>query len=312
MYALINEEIVPLEAAQIPIWDLGFAQGVSVTEQLRTLGGELWLLELHLRRLEQGLRLALLQWPLALGGQPLNRLRELLDELVGRSLGELHAGDDLGLCVIVTGGDHPRFRAAAAEPLQGSRLVAHTFRLPHAEQARRHTAGVRLLTVPTREIPGACLDRRLKSRSRMHYWIAQRQAEFAVPGSQALLLDTEGNVAESPAATIVAIDGRKRCLLVPPAEAILPGTCLDWFIELAGRFQLELVRRPLSVADLQEASEVLSLSTPGVIAPVVEVDGRRIGDGKTVGGEIYWRVVVEIGDTTGVDLINQSKRFATS
>lgn len=312
MYALIDEEILPLEAAQIPIWDLGFAQGVSVTEQLRTLGGELWLLESHLRRMEQGLRLAWLQWPLVLGGQPLNRLRELLHQLAGRCLKELQSGDDLGLCVIVTGGDHPRFRAEAAKPLTGSRLVAHTFRLPHSEQAQRHASGVRLVTVPTREIPGASLDRRLKSRSRMHYWIAQRQAEFAVSGSQALLLDTDGNVAESPAATIVAVDGRKRCLLVPSAESILPGTCLEWFLELAARFQLEVVRRSLSVADLQGASEVLSLSTPGVIAPVVEVDGQRIGDGKAVGGEIYWRVIVEIGDTTGVDLINQSRRFATS
>jgi hypothetical protein len=68
----------------------------------------------------------------------------------------------------------------------------------------------------------------------------------------------------------------------------------------------------LSIADLQSASEVLSLSTPGVIAPVVEVDGQRIGAGKAVGGEIYWRVIVEVGDATGTDLINQSRRFATS
>lgn len=312
MYGLIKGEIVPLEAAQIPIWDLGFAQGVSVTEQLRTLGGKLWLVEPHLRRLEQGLRLAWLPWPAELGGSPQERLRELLDGLAARSLSDLESGDDVGLCVIVTGGDHPRFRAAAAEPLQGSRLVAHTFRLPHAEQAKRHASGVRLLTVLTREIPAVCLDRRLKSRSRVHYWIAQRQAEFAMPGSQALLLDIEGNVAESPAATIVAIDGRDRSCLAPPPETILPGTCLDWFLELAGRFQLEVIRRPLSIADLQSASEVLSLSTPGVIAPVVEVDGQRIGDGKAAGGEIYWRVVVEVGDTTGVDLINQSRRFATS
>lgn len=312
MYGLFKGEIVPLEDLQIPVWDLGFAQGISVTEQLRTLGGKLWLVESHLHRLEQGLQIAWLPWPVELRESPLERLRELLIELAARSLSQLEPGDDIGLCAIVTGGDHPRFRDVAAEPLRGSRLVAHTFRLPHAEQARRHTAGVRLVTVPTREIPAECLDRRLKSRSRMHYWIAQRQAEFAMPGAQALLLNVDGNVAESPAATIVAIDGRTRCCLVPPPEAILPGTSLEWFLGLAGRFQLEVVRRPLSIADLQAASEVLSLSTPGVIAPVVEVDGQRIGNGKAVGGEIYWRVIVEVGDTTGVDLINQSRQFAAS
>ncbi|MFM7739086.1 MAG: hypothetical protein ACKO9H_06760, partial [Planctomycetota bacterium] len=103
MYGLINGQIVPLEAAQIPIWDLGFAQGVSVTEQLRTLGGKLWLVESHLRRLEQGLRLAWLTWPAELGESPLEQLSELLDELAARSLSQLEPGDDIGLCAIVTG-----------------------------------------------------------------------------------------------------------------------------------------------------------------------------------------------------------------
>jgi hypothetical protein len=42
---------------------------------------------------------------------------------------------------------------------------------------------------------------------------------------------------------------------------------------------------------------------------VVEVDGKRIGNGE-VGGEIYWRVIVEVGEVTGVDLIHQSQQFS--
>lgn len=309
MYGLIEGAIVPLSSAQIPLWDLGFAQGVAVTEQLRTLGHQPWLLDAHLDRLEQGLRLAWLEWPGVLGANPREELARLIRALVALSSAELDPGDDLGCCVVVTGGDHGRFRADSANPLVGTRLVGHTFRLPHAELVRRHRAGVRLVTVPTREIPAASLDRRLKSRSRMHYWIAQHQAELASPGAQALLLDTAGLVAESPAATIVAIEGRTRRCLVPPAEGILPGTCLGWFLELVNRAGLEIVRRPLQVTDLQAASEVLSLSTPGVVAPVSEVDGVRIGNGE-VGGEIYWRVIVEIGEATGVDLIDQSQQFA--
>lgn len=309
MHALIEGKIVPLAAATIPLWDLGFAQGVAVTEQLRTLGQRPWLVEAHLERLEQGLRLAWLEWPRELGTDPREKLRQSLAELVAESTAQLASGDDLGCCLIVTGGDHPRFRAADATPFAGARLIGHTFRLPHADAARRHREGVRLVTVPTREIPGQSLDRRLKSRSRMHYWIAQREAEFARPGAQALLLDAAGLVAESPAATIVAIDGRSRRCLVPPAEAILPGTCLGWFLELATRSGLEVVRQPLTVAQLQAASEVLSLSTPIVVAPVVEVDGARIGNGE-IGGEFYWRAIVELGETTGVDLINQSQQFA--
>lgn len=312
MYALIDGEVIPLSAAHVPIWDLGFAQGVSVTEQLRTLGGRLWQVDSHLQRMEQGLRLAWLPWPILLGGEPLEAARQQLEELASKTLAELEPGDDVGLCLVVTGGDQARFRASETAPHEGTRLVGHTFRLPHAEQTRRHEQGVRLLTVPTREIPDACLDRRLKSRSRMHYWIAQRQAEYTLPGSQALLLDLEGFIAESPAATIVAVDNRTRTCLVPPERAILPGTCLQWFLELAGKFQLEVERRPIRLEELPAASEVLSLSTPGIVSPVVEVDGQRIGSGSKIGGELYWRVIVELGDTTGVDLINQSRRFVAS
>ena len=309
MFGLIEGAVVPLGSATIPLWDLGFAQGVAVTEQLRTLGRQPWLVERHLDRLEQGLRLAWLDWPEVLGVNPREELARLLGKLVSASLTTLEPGDDLGCCLVVTGGDHGRFRDPTAKPLVGTRLVGHAFRLPHAELGRRHREGVRLITVPTREIPAASLDRRLKSRSRMHYWIAQHQAEFALPGAQALLLDAAGCVAESPAATIVAIDGRTRRCLVPQPDSILNGTCLNWFLELVNRSGLEIVRRPLQVSELQAASEVLSLSTPGVVAPVVEVDGKRIGNGE-VGGEIYWRVIVEVGEVTGVDLIHQSQQFA--
>lgn len=308
MFALIDGEIVPLESAHVPIWDLGFAQGVSVTEQLRTLGQKPWLVEAHLERLEDGLRQAWLEWPDCLGAQPKVRLLEWLERLIARSVEELDREDDLGVCLVITGGDHVRFRGRNARPLSGTRLVGHAFPLPHAELARRHAEGVRLVTVPTREIPGACLDRRLKSRSRMHYWIAQRQAEFTLAGSQALLLDLAGHVAESPAATIVAVDGPRRSCLVPEAAEILPGTCLGWFLGLAERFGLEVSRRPLQLEELKAATEVLSFSTPGVVAAVVEVDGAQIGMRQP--GEIYWRLLEEIAETTGVDLVRQAQRFA--
>ena len=37
------------------MWDYGFTMGVTVTEQLRTFGGRLEMLELHLERLNDGL-----------------------------------------------------------------------------------------------------------------------------------------------------------------------------------------------------------------------------------------------------------------
>jgi hypothetical protein len=52
------------------------------------------------------------------------------------------------------------------------------------------------------------------------------------------------------------------------------------------------------------------LSTPGVVSPVLEVDGAKIGTRQP--GEIYWRLLEEVAESTGVDLVSQSRRFGAA
>src|SRR5829696_2199342 len=95
--AYLNGEYVPASRAVIPVTDLGFMQGVTVAEQLRTFGGKLFRLEKHLDRLWRSLAIV--------GVDPgLNRedFTRIAVDLVARNWPAIPSGGDLGLSMFVT------------------------------------------------------------------------------------------------------------------------------------------------------------------------------------------------------------------
>lgn len=303
MHAFVEGEIVPLDQVSIPIWDLGWTQGVGVTESMRTIGGRIWLLESHLARFQNGLRLAQINSPL-----PLVEIAGALERLRKATLSRLDSGDDVGLSLVATPGSDPRLASAVEARTSGPRIWMHTFPLDHRGNAEKLEAGIRLVSVPTREIPASCLDRGLKSRSRMHYWIAQRQADLIQPGAQAMLRDGSGHVAESPTATLAAVFAEDRQLVVPPAEVILHGVTWQWLADVAAPlWGYRATRRALTDQDLFSANEVLSLSTPYLAARVVALDGRPL---PPADDSIRDRAHALVTSLTGCDLQQQACHFS--
>ena len=74
--------------------------------------------------------------------------------------------------------------------------------------------------------PRACWPPELKCRSRMHYYLADRQADARYPGSRALMLDVDGFVTETTTSNIVLFE-KERGLVMPPRRKILPGITLS-------------------------------------------------------------------------------------
>jgi 4-amino-4-deoxychorismate lyase len=92
----------------------------------------------------------------------------------------------------------------------------------------------------------------------------------------AVWISTDGEVLEAPTSTVAWIkDG---VLVTPPAAdvAILPGTTADVVL---GLYDGPCEVRRGTVAELAEADEVLMMSSVRGVAPVIELDGRRLGIG---------------------------------
>ena len=296
--AYSNGRFVPASEVSISVSDQGFLMGVTVTERVRTFGGVLFRLDEHLDRLAQSLDTVGIR-----PGLSRDELAEVAGELVARNHPLLAEGDDLGLVVFATPGISPSGPSGAATPT----VCMHTLPLPMDLWADKYDAGQTMVTSRFRQIPAACWPPHLKCRSRMHYYLADREAQAAEPQARALILDVEGLVCEASTANVVAYF-RDRGLVSPLREKILLGISLAVLGELAQGLGVDLTYRDLTPAELAAADEVMLCSTSPCLLPVVRVDGRPIGDGRP--GETYRSLLAAWSEVAGLDIAGQAKRFA--
>src|SRR5689334_7184738 len=102
--AYLNGRFVPLSQAAVGVFDVGFLQGVTVAEQLRTFGGRLFRLDLHLARLARSLELIGVA-----PGMPVSEIGKIAIALAEQNRVLIDADDDLGATIFVTPGMSPTY-----------------------------------------------------------------------------------------------------------------------------------------------------------------------------------------------------------
>ena len=266
-----NGRFLAAEDLHIPYWDAGFIQGVTVAEQLRTFGGKLFRLADHLQRLRHSLEIVGIDL-----GEQFAQLAPAAEELAAHNHRLLEPGDDLILALFVTPGAYATF----VPPHEAVPLVAmHTHPLPFHVWCQKYEQGQRLRVTDVEQVPTSCWPAELKCRSRMHYYLADRRAHQAEPGSRALLLDQQGRVMEASTANVVLYHTHEG-FVSPPVEHILPGVSMRVLMELAPDLGVPFGHRDVSVEDVAAADEVVLCSTSMCLLPVVALNGKPIGDGR--------------------------------
>ena len=114
-------------------------------------------------------------------------------------------------------------------------------------------------------------------------------------------------MAESTTANVL-VYRQQEGLSSPPDDHILVGISLGVVHELAGKLGIPFMRRRLAPEELQQADEVMLASTSVCVLPVVECDGRPIGDG--VPGPLFKRLLTAWSEMVGVDIAEQARRGA--
>ncbi|HEY7585424.1 MAG TPA: branched-chain amino acid transaminase [Candidatus Deferrimicrobiaceae bacterium] len=95
---------------------------------------------------------------------------------------------------------------------------------------------------------------------------------------EAILLDTEGYVAEASGENIFIV--RNGILQTTPLTSILPGITRDSVLTIARKMDLPVKEARFSRDEMYIADEVFFTGTAAEITPVREVDDRRVGTGK--------------------------------
>jgi len=118
-----------------------------------------------------------------------------------------------------------------------------------------------------------------KAKANGHYYnsILALEEALAAGCDEALLLDTEGYVAEGSGENIFIIrDGR---VLTPELTSALEGITRDTVVTLLDELGLELHTKRITRDEVYVADEAFFCGTAAEITPIRELDGRPIGDG---------------------------------
>jgi len=261
----INGALIPRDQATVLVFDSGFVLGDGVWEGLRLHGGRLMFLEDHLKRLYEGTK--------------------ALDLDIGRTPGELTG--DIQRCVDandMVDGVHVRLmvtRGVKTTPYQNPRVTAGPATIviipehkePSKENAER---GIRLFTVHVRRGAPDVQDPRLNSHSKLNCILACIQATKA-GADEALMLDPHGFVATCNSTNFFIVrDGE---VWTSSSRYCMPGITRANVLRLCAENGIEAREGDFSLSQVYGANEAFVTGTFAGIVPVVDVDGRTIGDG---------------------------------
>jgi len=265
MKVWIEGRVVDPDAARISVLDHGLLYGDGVFEGMRVYGGQIFRLEDHLQRLENGGRAIGLELP---GGR--SHVRAVVLE-TARAYGR----EEAYIRLLVTRGQG----ALGVDPTtcRDPQLICIVTRVniyPEEKMAR----GIDLLTSSLRR-PGAdSVDPAMKSLNYLNSVLAKREALLR-GADEALILNGNGNIAEASVANLFAVS---RDALRTPAvsQGALPGITRASVLEIAGELGLAAEECVLGRMDLFAADEVFLTGSGARIVPVASLDGQPIGTGE--------------------------------
>jgi branched-chain amino acid aminotransferase len=294
--AFLDGRWIPESAAAVPVGDAGFVLGATVTEQLRTFAGELFRLDEHLARLLYSLKIIGVD-----PGMTRDQFATLAREIVARNHCLLAPNDDLGLSIFVTPGGYPAYSPPG--PTRPT-VCLHTYPLPFHLWVDKYRQGQALATTDIEQVSPRCWPADLKCRSRMHFYLADRQARVQDPQARALLFDAQGFATEASTANVLVCRAAEG-LLSPPAQKILHGISLAVVLDLARGLGIPTAERDLTAEEVGSADEVWLTSTPMCLLPVVRFNGRPIGAGHP--GPLFHRILAAWSEMVGIDIAAQAE-----
>lgn len=284
----IDGEYFPKEDAKISVFDHGYLYGDGVFEGIRAYNGRVFKLDEHLKRLYESAHTILLDIPLSI---------EEMKEAVLETLRRNNLRDAYIRLVVSRGagdlGIDPRNCAKATVV-----IITDKIKLYPQEM---YDNGLKLVTVPTRRNLPESINPMIKSLNYLNNILAKLEA-IQSGVEEAVMLNNEGYVAECTGDNIFIIkDG---VLITPPVcLGALRGITRDTVLELAKEMGIPTKEAPFTRHDLYVADEAFLTGTAAELIPVVEVDRRRIGDGKP--GKLTIKFIEEyreLAETTGTPI----------
>lgn len=265
----IDGKLVHRDQAGVSPFDSSVQNGDTCWEGLRLYGGKIFKLEEHLDRLFKSAEM------LRYEGIPSRE--EIIDALrqtlaANQMRDAVHVRLTLSRGLKYTSGLDPRINT------QGCSL----FILAEHKAPVYGTEGLHLITARQRRPFADVLDQRIHSSNQLTSILAKLEANDA-GADDALMLDTEGNLAETNATHVFLVkDGTVH---TSTTKACPTGITRETIIELCAEQNIPLEIRDIPEAEIHQADEVFCTGTMGEIVAVTRLDETVFDDGQAGPGD---------------------------
>ena len=255
----LNGEFLPEDEAKVSIFDRALTFGQGVYEVSPVIDGKFRNWPHHAARLERSMATARIaddtDWPAVLG------------ELIERN-----ALTEGRVYLQVTGG-------APADrnfPLPGPEVSANRFAFTQADSLIDTPWGKDGLKIVLR--PDLRWQIRSAKTTQLLYAVIMK-AEAREAGVDDAWLVEDGVITEATSSNAYIIDARGVLVSHPVDHGVLPGVTRINVMEIAQELGLKVEERPFTPDELFAAREAFVSGAGTLVLPVIEVDGRPIGNG---------------------------------
>lgn len=260
----VRGELVAREDARISVFDSAVQGGDAVWEGLRVYKGRIAALSGHLQRMQNSAR------ALAFEAVPSS------DEVRAAIFSTLEANgmtDEAHIRLTLTRGEKITSGMNPKLNQSGCSLIV----LAEWKPPVYSDIGIRVVSSSIRRNTPQCLDSKIHHNNLLNNILAAIDANVAGVDS-AVMLDVHGFISETNDTNIFISNGGE--LLTPFADACLPGLTRQMILDIADKEGIAAREKNLSLTELFSADEAFTTGTMGELTPILEADGRTIGDGK--------------------------------
>jgi branched-chain amino acid aminotransferase len=265
LHVYVDDRVVPISQAGVSVLDAGFQSGDAVWEGLRVYHGRVLELERHLRRLAESAHALRIRLPHDAAG-----FRSAIQQTLTAN-GFEH---DVHIRLMVSRGT----RSTSGMDPRNAPPVGTTVIVAEHKPVAEEPAPQRLRTASIRRPHPQFVDPAIHHANQLNSILARLEILDEPEIDATLMLDAFGYVAEADTANVFCVgDGAVR---TPQATSCLHGITRAAVLDRARAAGYRTTEEQLTLFDLYNAEEVFVTGTVCELVPVVELDRRRIGEGR--------------------------------
>jgi len=296
-----NGKIVPEREARVPFRDRGFKYGDAVFDTTRTFGHRIFRLDEHLERLYRSLAYLDID-----PGLTPKQMREITEQVAAHNLKLTAPDEDIWVSQRVTRGIEAADREIFTDYPERT-VIIECRPLPFRGRAKYYRHGLELIIPSVRRPSPDTLSPRAKMQNYINLVLADLEVKAQNPDAHALMLDTNGNLAEGRGSNVFFV--RNGVVLTPKERYVLPGVSRQTTLDLAKQLGIPAEEANLDFFDAVTSDEAFITSTSWCICPVSSIGGRKIGDG-AVPGPVTKRLMDAYVELVDCDWVGQYLKYA--